>query len=290
MHRDFRTAMTIRVAIVSIWHLMRSVAGAEGRVACLGMLCSSDALQGKVRSFGGLSDSAMAAIVARCLARMKAWYQVMLSVVKSEFPDFDIIRSFNALSLAKERKDVRSLQGTAADAAQADDRNIQRLALLLKADPCTLAQQVRDHRPIARKVFLDTKCSTFEAWKSAYQKTQRHASSRGNHPADLLLQLLMAYGCAVTDDLDILRFHSSTQKGMGTGATNITKATRQAWQEFCTVGHGAHKSKRPPSPEDFKKELYDHIRNITKQLIIDSASDEKLSGRQMIEALWQVVF
>ena len=77
---------------------------------------------------------------------------------------------------------------------------------------------------------------------------------------------------------------------MGTGATNITKATRQAWQEFCTVGHGAHKPKRPPSPEDFKKELYDHIRNITKQLIIDSASDEKLSGRQMIEALWQVVF
>ena len=60
--------------------------------------------------------------------------------------------------------------------------------------------------------------------------------------------------------------------------------TDKGWREFCIVGHGVVKSKRKPKREDFKEDLYKHILAINKQLIIDSASDEKLSAWQMAEA------
>ena len=90
--------------------------------------------------------------------------------------------------------------------------------------------------------------------------------------------------CAITPSLEKKRFHMSTQKKMGTGATNIPLGRDNGWREFCTAGHGVVKSKRKPTRKDFKEALYKHILEINKQLIIDSASDEKLSGRQMAEA------
>jgi len=86
--------------------------------------------------------------------------------------------------------------------------------------------------------------------------------------------------CAVTKLLEVQQFHMSTQKGMGTGATNITQATDKAWQEFCTAAHGAPRSKRRSRDDDFNKKLYNRIRNINVQIIIDAASDETLSARQ----------
>lgn len=95
----------------------------------------------------------------------------------------------------------------------------------------------------------------------------------------------LALRCAATNQqLEQRRFHMSVQSGMGTGATNITKATDKAWKEFSTAHFAAPLSKRSAEKEDFDEKLYQHIRKTHHQLIIDAASDERLSGRQMKEA------
>ena len=95
----------------------------------------------------------------------------------------------------------------------------------------------------------------------------------------------LALRCAATtQQLEQRRFHMSVQSGMGTGATNITKATDKAWKEFSTAHFAAPFSKRSAEKEDFDEKLYQHIRKTHHQLIIDAASDERLSGRQMKEA------
>ena len=84
----------------------------------------------------------------------------------------------------------------------------------------------------------------------------------------------------------------TVQIGMGTGATNITLATANGWKEFSTAHHGAPAtSKRQVLPSDYDEQLNKHLTEISKQLVIDAASDERLSARQMIEAAaWRIKF
>ena len=92
----------------------------------------------------------------------------------------------------------------------------------------------------------------------------------------------LAFRCsAVNAELATRRFHMSVQIGMGTGASNITKATETAWREFSTEHHGALYSNRKPQDTDFKDDLFKNVREKHIQMIIDAASDEQLSARQM---------
>ena len=68
---------------------------------------------------------------------------------------------------------------------------------------------------------------------------------------------------------------------MGTGATNITKATETVWREFSMEHHGALYSNRKPQGTDFKDDLFKNVREKHVQMIIDAASDEQLSAQQM---------
>ncbi len=129
------------------------------------------------------------------LKRMKAWYHVTLSVVRAEFPDFAVIRAFSALNLAKERRGTRSSSASALEARAQDNSNLERLAQLLVLDADKLKAQVLQHRPIARRACIDSGCSNFDAWKEAFLKTRKHAWTRQTYPADVLHELLIAYGC-----------------------------------------------------------------------------------------------
>ena len=69
----------------------------------------------------------------------------------------------------------------------------------------------------------------------------------------------------------------------GTGATAITGATDMLMKTFCTDGAGPRNiGKAEPK---YNGDLDKHLRAIHSQLIVDSASDELLSGRQMASAL-----
>ena len=88
---------------------------------------------------------------------------------------------------------------------------------------------------------------------------------------------------ASTPALATRLFHQSTQRNFGTGATCITDATEKAWKEFATIIFGCPQIKYGAIKYD--GDLFDHMRNIHHQLIIDSASDERLSARQMEEVV-----
>ena len=66
------------------------------------------------------------------------------------------------------------------------------------------------------------------------------------------------------------------ERGFGTGATALTMATEQTLRRFCTSGRGE---------KHFDAKLFEHLRSIQRQLVIDSASDERLIARQMVEGL-----
>ena len=92
--------------------------------------------------------------------------------------------------------------------------------------------------------------------------------------------------CAVQEkSFDRRCFFMSLQRGMGTGASNITKATEAAFHEFCQESYGAPSSKRGKAAQPgIDVSLLAHMREIHKQIIVDAASDERLSARQMKEA------
>ena len=120
--------------------------------------------------------------------------------------------------------------------------------------------------------------------KTEMDREFMRAASMCTHRRDERAGRLALRCAAVTSKLDQRRFHMSVQTGMGTGATNITKATDKAWVEFSTRYFNAPLV-RSKIETEFDKNLYNHIRNTHRQLIIDSASDERLSGRQMEEAM-----
>ena len=124
----------------------------------------------------------------------------------------------------------------------------------------------------------------FEA-KSSMDREFMRVATMCTHRRDERAGRLALRCAATTDELEQRRFHMSVQTGMGTGARSITNATDKSWAEFSTRHFGAPRSKRAAEKADFDKELYEHIRMTHRQMVIDSASDEKLSGRQMEQAL-----
>ena len=73
-------------------------------------------------------------------------------------------------------------------------------------------------------------------------------------------------------------------KGHGTGADAITTATMDVLTRFATPGHNCT---HPGSiaKKECDADLLSHLRMGMKQVIIDAASDERLSARQMIEGM-----
>ena len=178
---------------------------------CLHPFCRQD----NVRSFGDLDERDIGRITNRCLGRMQTWCTLTKAVCKAEFPDFDIIKSFSIFSLAKERKDLRSTSAAVGEAVQAEEMGTRRLALLLKLDADNLLRELRDHRPIARKIFLDTSCSTFDAWKGAINRTQSKRSVADNHPAGQLKLLIIAFGCMGASSSGVEQGFSKALKNIG---------------------------------------------------------------------------
>ena len=89
---------------------------------------------------------------------------------------------------------------------------------------------------------------------------------------------------AANPNLDVRRGIMGMRRGFGTGATAITKATITIMKTFSSPHHGAPKPSCHDEPS-VDKRLFEHVRNTTHQLVIDSASDERRSGRQMAEGV-----
>ncbi len=137
---------------------------------------------GVLRTLGGAGHPSEA-VKQRCVQRMVAWTHLAVAVVRAEFPDFEVVMSFDAFSLNEGRRCSDDV----------DNASVRRLAKAFGVSAEALAAQLRDHRRMAIAGFKQG-AGTFAAWKQAVQRTQSRASLKQLHPVDALLPVLIRYG------------------------------------------------------------------------------------------------
>lgn len=122
---------------------------------------------------------------------IQAHFQLAMKVIETEFPDWELLRSFSVFSLNNERKESNSNRYMAL---QTDELHLEMLARLAQAfgvDKDALVREFYDHFPLALRLYMEAKVSTQEAWRRAVERMQgSRASTRVRHPATALLPVL----------------------------------------------------------------------------------------------------
>ena len=140
---------------------------------CMRLLKLKD---GSTKSLGGPGHP-KEDVLQRCLDRMACLSKLALVALKTEFPSFDLLSCFSVLALSTSESKL-----TAKLAAEQDEQvllHLKKLAQVFDVDLDALREEVGILRPIARRILLDTKCTTKAAWRQAFQKAQRHAEKAG---------------------------------------------------------------------------------------------------------------
>ena len=106
---------------------------------------------GTLRSVGGPTHSS---VVGMCLSRMIAWTDVVLEVIDTEFPDWELLGAFGVFHLADESKSSSSARMPTREALQpvgawARER-LATLAGQFDVAPGQLEEEFLDHRRIAQ--------------------------------------------------------------------------------------------------------------------------------------------
>ncbi|CAK0831689.1 unnamed protein product, partial [Prorocentrum cordatum] len=115
-------------------------------------------------------------------------------VIETEWPDWETLKSFSLFSLNIERRDTKSNHFIGLKADEEEDRYIERLAKVFGCCAATLKREFQDHEPLARKIYIEQKVSTQDAWREALRRTQEgRAALKANHPAISLLPVLAEF-------------------------------------------------------------------------------------------------
>ena len=178
--------------------------------------------------------------VSRCLNRMRCWVVLARSVIRSEFPDFEILNSFAIFDLgdAKPRNPAARL-GTVHHAA------VERLALAFSVDASGLAAELSRLRPVANNFKNERQCDNKEAWVAAWRRTQGHSRQRSAYPGDHIAPVLVRRPLISNADIlvsvwsyilnvNLMLFHAPT-KGTLRGRPRPAEWSRASlWQSGTT--------------------------------------------------------
>ena len=129
-------------------------------------------------------------VAARCFTRMACWVRLCISILKAEFPAFEVIQCFSVFNLGGGRG---GHEGHASDRGQEDDLKFQRLSLLCKVDPRVLQAQFKDILPTARRTHTDEGCDVLCAWQRAVAAVTRTPAMMKAHPLNTLLPVLQRF-------------------------------------------------------------------------------------------------
>ena len=72
------------------------------------------------------------------------------------------------------------------------DKQLRTLAALLKTDAIETANEVKQHKPIAMRIFQETKCSTDDAWRQASSRTQATTQLQKRYSVENLQHVVVA--------------------------------------------------------------------------------------------------
>ena len=147
----------------------------------------------RVASPGGLP----ADLVEMCLARLRCWVKLAVSVVQAEFPSWEILQAFSVFGLSRKKNTAVSQLGTV------QTENLRRLDTLCGVDHNALRAQFLDVLPMATHVHQSGDVDNVEAWRVALRRLQvAHSNVQGSHPIDAMLPVFARYaawaGCSTS--------------------------------------------------------------------------------------------
>ena len=141
---------------------------------------------------------------AAVLQAFKPWLHLCHEAVQAEFPDFHLFSSMGVLDLKSGSRST-------------NDRtlSLRRLAAALHVDEQALVVEFDCLRPIALAFQERQDCTSREAWKQAYERSQASTALREKYPVTNLVHLLYAHACWTTSTSGVEQAFSKAQRSQG---------------------------------------------------------------------------
>ena len=108
-------------------------------------------------------------IKTRCMQRLMSYVKLAIIVVRTEWPNYDLLTSFRIFNLAQRRHKV---DGEAQADSEHYRNDIMRLTMTFKVNNAVFESQLDYGRPFAEREFATRKCDNREAWKFAMQSSR----------------------------------------------------------------------------------------------------------------------
>lgn len=134
-------------------------------------------------------------VIGRCFARMACWVRLCISILKAEFPAFEVVQCFSVFNLGGHGgRGGHGGHGGRAGLVHPDDAaKFQRLALLCQVDPGKLRAEFADLQPTACRIHADEGCDVLGAWQRAVAVVTRTPAMVRKHPIPALLSVLQRF-------------------------------------------------------------------------------------------------
>jgi len=142
------------------------------------------------------------AIIGQCLGHMQPWVKLCVSVVRAEYPAFELVQSFAVFQCDPRR----------AGRVHGDFQNdIDKLALAFKQDSSQLRSELEGLRHVAACHSEKTGCSNFHAYKHAVHRAKASQRLHACHPTGALEVVLTRFptfkNCTSKLEQDFSWFH-----------------------------------------------------------------------------------
>ena len=149
-----------------------------------------------------------AAILERCMTRLGAWVMLATTVLRAEFPGFEVLQAFGCLSLGNTRRPC-------SKHPQDWHEDLQRLSNFCNVKTDDVVGEYEDHKPIANKFYNQGGMTTLEAWAKAVEATQSSKRRREGHPSKSLREILYRFGAYGGSTSGVERLFASTCRAAG---------------------------------------------------------------------------
>ena len=172
-----------------------------------------------LKTVGGPSPD-QAAVTKACLQRMVAWSDLAEEVANTEFPDFELLGSFQIFRLHFQDVRLKTQRGclppeAAEDHPKFENGCLAHLAGAFAVDPNQLRTEFVDHRALAQaEKQQHPELSAVVAWQRALEKTQANWHSRQRWPAKALLPILQRFFLCPGSTAGIEQTFSQNQRMM----------------------------------------------------------------------------
>ena len=122
-----------------------------------------------------------AEMLQACLARMRCWCRLAREVVQHEFPNWDVMQTFEIFNVKHTQR---------AASSETREKHCKRLARFLGLDEVAFRSELEDLWPLAHVHASATKCDSPAAWRHTLQQVTSTKSRRVRHPCTVLQKAL----------------------------------------------------------------------------------------------------